>query len=72
LSVHASWGSDFHGYDLVSGECRVDASGGSDIQITANKELSINASGGSDVYYKGPALLKERHASGSSDITKKG
>jgi len=72
LSVHASGGSDFHGYDLVSGECRVDASGGSDVQITANKELSINASGGSDVYYKGQALLKDHHASGSSDITKKG
>lgn len=72
LSVHATGGSDFHGYDLLAEECRVDASGGSDIQITASKELSINASGGSDVYYKGAAMIKDQHASGSSSITKKG
>jgi len=72
LSVHASGGSDFHGYDLLSDECRVEASGGSDIQITASKELSINASGGSDVYYKGAALIRDQHSSGSSSITKKG
>lgn len=72
LSVHASGGSDFHGYDLQSEECRVEASGGSDIQISANKELTVSASGGSDVYYKGNAALRDHHASGSSSITKKG
>ena len=72
LSVHATGGSDFHGYDLLAEECRVEASGGSDIQVTASKELSINASGGSDVYYKGAAMIRDQHASGSSSITKKG
>jgi hypothetical protein len=71
LSVHASGGSDFHGYDLLSEECHVEASGGSDIQITASKELSVSASGGSDVYYKGDALVRDQHTSGSSSVTKK-
>lgn len=72
LFLHASGGSDFHGYDLQAQQCRVEASGGSDVQITANKELTVNASGGSDVYYKGAASLMDHHASGSSSITKKG
>jgi len=71
LSVHASGGSDFHGYDLSAEECDVEASGGSDIHITANKGLSINASGGSDVYYKGSAVIRDQHSSGSSSISRK-
>jgi len=71
LSVNASGGSDFHGYDLVADLCRVEASGGSDIHLTANKELSIEASGGSDVYYKGPAVIRNQHSSGSSSISHK-
>ncbi|MBN9381465.1 MAG: DUF2807 domain-containing protein [Chitinophagaceae bacterium] len=72
LSVNASGGSDFHGYDLSAEECDVVASGGSDIHITANKGLSINASGGSDVYYKGSAVIRNQHSSGSSSINHKG
>lgn len=72
LSVQASGGSDFHGYELMAGDCHVEAHGGSDIQITANKELSVSASGGSDVYYKGNAQVRDQHASGSSSITHKG
>jgi len=72
LSVNASGGSDFHGYELVADLCRVEASGGSDIHLTANKELSIEASGGSDVYYKGPAVIRNQHSSGSSSISHKG
>lgn len=71
LSVNASGGSDFHGYDLQAEECRVMASGGSDVHLTANKELSVNASGGSDVYYKGAAVVRDQHASGSSSINHK-
>lgn len=72
LSVHASGGSDFHGYDLVAEECHVEASGGSDVHLTANKELSVEASGGSDVYYKGSAVIRDQHSSGSSSISHKG
>lgn len=72
LSVHVSGGSDLHGYDLLAGECHVEASGGSDVNITANKELSVHASGGSDVYYKGDAVMRDLHSSGSSSVSKKG
>lgn len=72
LSVNASGGSDFHGFDLSAEECDIDASGGSDVHITANKGLSINASGGSDVNYKGSAVIRDQHSSGSSSINHKG
>lgn len=72
LSLHASGGSDFHGNDLTADNCRVDASGGSDVHIIVNKELSVNASGGSDVYYSGSGVVRESHSSGSSSITRKG
>jgi len=66
LTIDASGGSDFKGYDLASDICNVEASGGSDIQVTVNKELSANASGGSDVYYKGTGLIRDLKTSGSS------
>ena len=72
LSVNASGGSDFHGYDLQAEDCTIMASGGSDVHLTANKELSVNASGGSDVYYKGSAVIRDQHSSGSSSINHKG
>jgi hypothetical protein len=72
LTVHASGGSDMHGYDLATQVCNVVVSGGSDVHILVNKELNVNASGGSDVFYKGTAVVKELNSSGSSSVTKKG
>ena len=66
LTIDASGGSDFKGYDLASDICNVEASGGSDVHVTENKELSATASGGSDVYYKGTGLIKDLKTSGSS------
>jgi len=72
LSVHATGGSDFHGNDLASDNCRIEASGGSDVHVVVNKELNANASGGSDVYYSGSGVVRESHSSGSSSIHRKG
>jgi hypothetical protein len=72
LFVQASGGSDLHGYDLSSEVCKVHSSGGSDVQITVNKELNVSASGGSDVYYKGACSVHQLSASGGSDVVKKG
>ena len=66
LTIDASGGSDFSGYDFASDICNVEASGGSDVHITVNKELSASASGGSDVYYKGNGLIRDLKTSGSS------
>jgi len=70
LSIDASGGSDFKGYDLVTEVCSLSASGGSDVYITVNKELSADASGGSDVYYKGNGTVRDLKSSGSSSIKK--
>ena len=70
LDIDASGGSDFKGYDLVTDVCDLSASGGSDVYITVNKELSADASGGSDVYYKGNGTVRELKSSGSSSIKK--
>lgn len=68
LSVDASGGSDFNGYDLITEICNLEASGGSDIEITANKELSAHATGASDIHYKGQPAVKEAKASGASSV----
>jgi hypothetical protein len=70
LDIEASGGSDFKGYELAADICNLDASGGSDIYITINKELNAEASGGSDIYYKGNGTVKEMRSSGSSSIKK--
>jgi Putative auto-transporter adhesin, head GIN domain len=71
LHIHATGGSDFHGYDLATDNCQADASGGSDIYVTVNKELNAETSGGSDVHYKGNGVIRESHSSGSSSISKR-
>lgn len=72
LSVDASGGSDFNGYDLVTEICDLEASGGSDIEITANKELSAQASGASDIHYRGKPNVKQAKASGASEVKARG
>jgi len=66
LSLTASGGSDIHGFELVANTCTIESSGGSDVRITANKELRANASGGSDVYYKGSATSNTSKSGGGS------
>src|SRR5438093_9202 len=68
LSVEAHGGSDFKGYDLTTEICSLEASGGSDIEVTANKELSARANGASDIHYKGQPNVKEAKASGASSV----
>lgn len=68
LNVDASGGSDFKGYDLVADVCDLEASGASDIEITANKEITARASGASDIHYKGSPSVKEAKASGASSV----
>ncbi len=71
VTIRASGASDVRGYDLVTDFCDAKVSGASDINITVNKELNAHASGSSDIYYKGNAVIKDLHKSGSSSIIKK-
>jgi hypothetical protein len=69
--IECSGASDVNGYELVADICNANASGASDIRITVNREIAAHATGASDIFYKGNALLKEHHAGGASDISKK-
>ena len=69
--INASGGSDFNGYSLVTDFCDAEASGGSDIEITANKEINAKATGASDISYKGSASLIGTKSSGASNVSKK-
>jgi hypothetical protein len=69
LDISVSGGSDVKGYGLSANTCIIGASGGSDVYITVNKELTANASGGSDIYYKGDGFIRDIR-SNSSNIKK--
>lgn len=69
LRISASGGSDFDGYDLVGDICVAEASGGSDITITVNKEITAEASGGSDINWKGSASVKRSSESGGGSVS---
>jgi Putative auto-transporter adhesin, head GIN domain len=71
LNVEASGGGNLKGYQLITDFASIHASGGSNTEITVNKELRVVASGGSDVYYKGTASVKEIKSSGGGSVTHK-
>lgn len=55
--------------ELVTDEAKVDVSGASDAEVTANKQLDIEASGASHVRYRGNANINQK-SSGASDVEK--
>jgi hypothetical protein len=69
LKIEARGGSDFSGYNLVSDNCIIHASGGSDVTITVNKEFYAEASGAADVNWKGKATVKGARASGAGSVS---
>jgi hypothetical protein len=66
VKIDASGGSDVHAYEFITGNCTVQSSGGSDVKITANKQIDAHASGGSDIYYKGTASVNSAKSGGGS------
>lgn len=64
--VEVSGGSDYNAFGLQSTTAEVHASGGSDVSVSVDDELSSSASGGSDVHYKGNPRLASSHTSGGS------
>ena len=71
LSIDASGASHFKGYDLSTDNCRVDASGATDIKITVNKVLNAEASGATNIDYMGAGMIGDLRTSGASNIRKK-
>ena len=72
IKIESSGASDVKGYDLITENCTVKASGASDVNITVNKEMNVTASGASDIFYKGNCVIKEIRSSGASTIARKG
>ncbi len=71
LSINASGASHFKGYDLATDNCRVDASGATDIKVTVNKVLNAEASGATNIDYMGTGMIGELRSSGASNIRKR-
>ncbi len=69
--IEVSGASDLRGFDLITENCKIRASGSSDVDITVNKELNVQANGASDVRYKGNCNTGEISSSGSSSIGKR-
>ena len=70
VNIKSSGASDVKAFDLVTDVCKANVSGASDVHITINGELTASASGASDIKYKGNGVIKEKHSSGASSITK--
>jgi Putative auto-transporter adhesin, head GIN domain len=70
VNIKSSGASDIKAYELVTDVCNANLSGASDVYITINSELIASASGASDIKYKGNGVIKEKHSSGASSITK--
>ncbi|HVG15783.1 MAG TPA: head GIN domain-containing protein [Chitinophagaceae bacterium] len=64
LQVNTSSGAHFYGFDLTASTCKADASSGSKIQLSVNKEIKASASSGGGINYKGDAA--QTHVSTSS------
>jgi hypothetical protein len=67
--ISASSGSDFDGYDLITETSTINASGGSDINITVMKEITAEASSASDISWKGSAIVKKTKASSAGSVS---
>ncbi|WP_310394382.1 head GIN domain-containing protein [Hymenobacter sp.] len=67
-TVDVSGGSDYNAFDLRSTAARVQASGGSDVNVSVDGELASSASGGSDVRYKGSARVVSANSGGGGSV----
>jgi hypothetical protein len=71
LTLSASGGGNLKGFDLITDYADIRASGGSETELTVNKELHAVVSGGGDITYKGAASVKEIKSSGGGSVTHK-
>lgn len=70
-NLEASGGSIFKDFGFAVNDCNVDASGGSIMNVSVNKQLKADASGGSIINYKGTGVITSVDASGGSSIKKR-
>jgi hypothetical protein len=67
FTVQSSSGSDINAEKLISENCSVDASSGSDVKVSVSKKINAHASSGSDITVNGnPAERDIEKSSGGS------
>jgi hypothetical protein len=71
FSASVSGSGDVKCFELVTDNTKLDLSGSSDAEITANKQLDIEASGSSNISYKGSASVNQS-ISGAGSVKKVG
>ncbi|WP_020595329.1 head GIN domain-containing protein [Spirosoma panaciterrae] len=71
LNAHGSGGADLDARKLTVDICNANSSGGSDVYVNANQELTMKASGGADIYYSGSAKVLSKSESGGGDIKRR-
>lgn len=71
LGVQASGASDFNGYELLTQDCRVDASGASNVRVNVQEGFDVLATGASTVDYKGEPRLKSVKTNGASSLNRR-
>lgn len=71
FNAHVSGQGDVKCFDLITENTTVDISGGSDVEVTANKQLNIGVSGSGSIQYKGNASVNQ-NVSGSGSVKKVG
>ncbi|MBN8826233.1 MULTISPECIES: head GIN domain-containing protein [unclassified Spirosoma] len=71
LNAHGSGGADLDARKLTVDVCNASSSGGSDVYVHANQELTMKASGGADIYYSGSAKVLSKSESGGGDIKRR-
>jgi len=71
LSVEASSGAIFKGYELATDYCNAKASSGGSVRLTVNKELNVKANSGGGIRYKGDGVIRDMNVN-SGGMVKKG
>ncbi len=71
FSARVSGSGDVRCFDLVTDNTKLDLSGASEVEVTANKQLEVDASGASSVRYKGNAHVSQS-ISGAGSVKKVG
>lgn len=68
LTASAGYGSDINARELKAQRVTVNSSGGADVSVWVEKEITANARGGSVIDYYGNPEIKSLSESGAGDI----
>jgi len=68
LTVTATSGAAFKGYDLMTEYCTASANSGASVKIDVQKELTASANSGGDIRYKGNATITKVNVNSGGSV----